>query len=239
MEGWIKLHRQLVHWEWYQDSVVKAVFIHLLLCACHSSKSIRGIELKPGMVLTSLYRLSGDLGLSAMQIRTALKKLEETGEITKQSTHKYSLITVNNFAQYQESSLIHSHFSNKVHSQKQQSDNTQATQYKNDNNVNNEKKEEVDVCYENLGKLRELYPDFDWDAYDEEDFLICKTGLYAGKGVVFLSRVQEDMLLDRLDFFTFEHYVSMLAKFIINNDACVKNHYLTILKWWREDGRLE
>ena len=35
---------------------------------------------------------------------------------------------------------------------------------------------------------------------------------------------------------TFDYYVDKLSAFIIKNDAKVKNHYETILKWWREDG---
>ena len=57
-----------------------------------------------------------------------------------------------------------------------------------------------------------------------------------GKGVVFLSDDQVADLLDKLDIDTFDYYVEKLANFIIKNDAHVKNHYETILKWWREDG---
>lgn len=57
-----------------------------------------------------------------------------------------------------------------------------------------------------------------------------------GKGVVFLSDVQIGDLLDRMDLDAFNHYVDKLSNFIIKNNAHVKNHYETILKWWQEDG---
>lgn len=57
-----------------------------------------------------------------------------------------------------------------------------------------------------------------------------------GKNVVFLSDEQFSDLLDRMDFETFNYYVDKLSTFIIKNDAHVKNHYETILKWWQEDG---
>ena len=57
-----------------------------------------------------------------------------------------------------------------------------------------------------------------------------------GKGVVFLSDAQIGDLLDRMDLDTFNHYVDKLSNFIIKNNAHVKNHYETILKWWQEDG---
>ena len=66
-----------------------------------------------------------------------------------------------------------------------------------------------------------------------------KVGGELGKGVVFLSNDQIGDLLDKLDIDTFDYYVDKLAKFIIKNDATVKNHYETILKWWRQDSGLE
>lgn len=57
-----------------------------------------------------------------------------------------------------------------------------------------------------------------------------------GKGVVFLSDAQISDLLDKMDIETFDHYVDKLSSFIIKNDAKVKNHYETILKWWKQDA---
>ena len=57
-----------------------------------------------------------------------------------------------------------------------------------------------------------------------------------GKNVVFLSDVQISDLLDKMDVETFDYYVDKLSCFIIKNDAKVKNHYETILKWWQEDA---
>ena len=59
-----------------------------------------------------------------------------------------------------------------------------------------------------------------------------------GKGVVFLSDEQFDDLLERMDLETFNYYVDKLSCFIIKNGAKVKNHYETILKWWKEDGAI-
>lgn len=60
-----------------------------------------------------------------------------------------------------------------------------------------------------------------------------------GKGVVFLSDEQFSDLLDKMDLETFNHYVDQLSTFIINNNARVKSHYDTILKWWREDSAVQ
>lgn len=58
-----------------------------------------------------------------------------------------------------------------------------------------------------------------------------------GKGVVHLSIAQVDDLLERIGFDAYNYYVNKLANFIIKNNADVKNHYETILKWWGEDSK--
>ena len=60
-----------------------------------------------------------------------------------------------------------------------------------------------------------------------------------GKGVVFLTSEQMDDLIEKLGLDAFDRYMEKLADFIINKNANVKNHYATILKWWREDAKTE
>lgn len=57
-----------------------------------------------------------------------------------------------------------------------------------------------------------------------------------GKDVIFLSDNQISDLLDKMGIDAFDHYVEKLSHFIIKNNAHVKNHYETILKWWQEDS---
>lgn len=70
-----------------------------------------------------------------------------------------------------------------------------------------------------------------------KDKIVNVLGGKLGKDVVFLSDAQIDDLLDKLGIDVFDHYVDKLSTFIIKNDAKVKNHYETILKWWMEDGQ--
>lgn len=59
-----------------------------------------------------------------------------------------------------------------------------------------------------------------------------------GQNVVFLSDAQISDLLDTMGIATFDYYVGKLSRFIIENNAQVKNHYETILKWWKQDSAL-
>ena len=59
-----------------------------------------------------------------------------------------------------------------------------------------------------------------------------------GKGVVYLTDRQLHDLMDRLGLDAFNRYVDRLATFIIENNARVKSHYDTILKWYEEDSKV-
>ena len=60
-----------------------------------------------------------------------------------------------------------------------------------------------------------------------------------GKGVVLLTEEQDADLLDRLGLDVYDYYMDKLSTYIIENNARIRNHYETILKWWREDGRIQ
>jgi hypothetical protein len=59
-----------------------------------------------------------------------------------------------------------------------------------------------------------------------------------GKGVVYLTPEQDEMLLDKLGFDGYNKYIEKLADFIIKKGANVGNHYQTILKWYEEDTKV-
>ena len=104
LNGFIKLFRKFKVWGWYKDSVVKCVFIHLLLTANFEPMEWNGTVLKEGQLATSIKSLSEDLGFSSRQVRTALSKLSSTNEITTKATNKFTVITIVNWRDFQGSS---------------------------------------------------------------------------------------------------------------------------------------
>ena len=102
MQGYIKLHRQIVEWEWYKSIPVKVLFLHCLLRANHADKKWQGKTITKGSFVTSYENLSVETGLSVQQVRTAITKLKLTSEITHKSTSQYSIITINSWEEYQE-----------------------------------------------------------------------------------------------------------------------------------------
>ena len=99
--GFVKLHRKLLDWRWYDDPVTFKVFVHLLLTVNLEDDHWHDISVPKGSRVTSYPKLSQETKLTIQQIRTALKHLESTGEITKASYSNCSVITVVNWASYQ------------------------------------------------------------------------------------------------------------------------------------------
>lgn len=100
-EGYIKLFRSMTDWEWYKDSNTKAVFLHLLLNANWEDSRYRGYEVPRGSVVTGLHSLSESLGISIKSVRTALKHLKATGEVTIKTTNRFSIVSIANWEKFQ------------------------------------------------------------------------------------------------------------------------------------------
>ena len=100
-QGWIKLHRKMVEWEWYDDHNTCRLFIHILLKCHRKEKRYRGTAIPAGSLITGRKKLSVETGLSERQIRTALEKLKSTNDVTIKTTTEYSIISVVNWNDHQ------------------------------------------------------------------------------------------------------------------------------------------
>ena len=101
MSGWIKLHRKITDWEWFEDKNTFIVFITLLLMANHKEKKYKGIVIKIGTIVTGRDILARQTKLSVQQIRTALNKLKLTNEITIETSPQGTVIEIVNYKKYQ------------------------------------------------------------------------------------------------------------------------------------------
>lgn len=215
LSGFIKLHRKLVAWGWYQDYVVKDVFLHLLLIANFKATPWKGRVLEEGQVVVGAQKLADELGFSRQQVRTALKKLKSTNEITIETTNRFSVITIVNWRDYQSDNKTSTNDSTSRATNKQPTDNQQATNKqpqrkngKNDKNVKN-------------GKKRE--------------------GTLAAHGSflnVFLSDSEYNDLRTRYP----QHYeakIERLSRYLESTGKTYRNHYSTLLDWLEEDTAQE
>lgn len=103
MEGnYIKINRSILDWEWYKDINTYRLFTHMLLKANWKEGRFMGREIPRGSFVSSYPRLSEETGLTVDELRTALKHLKATGEITVTSQSKYSVFTIKNYCIYQD-----------------------------------------------------------------------------------------------------------------------------------------
>lgn len=147
MSGWIKLHRSLKEWEWYDDSACVLLLVHLLVSVNYETKKWKGITIEAGSMVLSWDSVAKGSKLSIQQCRTAMRKLENSGEVTRKATNKYQVITLTKWEKLQ-------HISEESTSKptiKQQSNNKQSTttkEIKNNKEIKEDKnKEIIFICH--------------------------------------------------------------------------------------------
>ena len=216
--GFIKLYRSLLKWEWIDNPNVLSVFIHCLLLANWEDKKWHGKVIERGEFITSIEKLSTYTGLSIQQTRTALNKLNESGElVTKtQRGRKYTIIRVCNYDNYQEQQR-----DNKEITTKQQRDNKEiTTKQQRDNNEITTTKE-----YKNIKKDKK-------DKNNKNDKKSTPTRYRYGEfQKVLLSDDELDKLKQEYGTGTTDACITFLDEYIEMKGYKAKNHYLCIRKW--------
>lgn len=101
MSGWIKLHRSLLDWEWYEDVNAMRLLVHLLLTVNYEDKKWKGTTIKAGSMVLSWSTLSESCGLTIKQCRGAMKKLENSKEVVRIRTNKYQVVTLVKWEKFQ------------------------------------------------------------------------------------------------------------------------------------------
>ncbi|MCD7892499.1 MAG: hypothetical protein LUG60_02235 [Erysipelotrichaceae bacterium] len=126
--GYIKLFRSFKSWEWFKEPLTAHLFIYCLLSANNKDKQYKGTLIKRGSFVTSYELLSTETGLSIQNIRTSLKRLKATNELTIKSSKKGTIISINNYDIYQSPT--------NTLTTNQQNTNKQSTTNKNCKNIN-------------------------------------------------------------------------------------------------------
>ena len=106
-KGFMRVSREKVSdFEWLDNPTICYCFFRLLFKANYKDGRWQGIEVKRGQLLTGRKSLSDELNLTERQIRTCLEKLTATGYIDQQTTNKYTIITICNYDNWQDSVLV-------------------------------------------------------------------------------------------------------------------------------------
>jgi hypothetical protein len=94
MSSWIKLHRSLKDWEWYDDHNATRLLLHLLISVNYKDKEWKGQTIKAGTYVTSWENLAKEIGLSVKQTRVAMDKLERSKEVARYTTNKWQAVSL-------------------------------------------------------------------------------------------------------------------------------------------------
>lgn len=151
--GWVKLHRDLKEKPIWRSSTPeqKTILVTLLMMANHKENEWewmgKPFKAKPGEFVTSIKSITEECGkgISSQNVRTALKRFENYGFLTKESTKVNTLINIVNWGVYQESENKSNTLANKQLTNDSQTANKQLTTNKNvrtkecnkNNNINN------------------------------------------------------------------------------------------------------
>lgn len=143
--GWIKLHRKITEWEWYDDHNTTRLFIHLLATVNHKDGEWRGRVVQCGQRVTTLRKLSDECGLSIKSLRTSINKLKRARAVAHEGHSDFSLLTVLNYTAYQKKGTqVDTRGANEGHIYK--------------NNKNNKEEKKKEPIYIDDGELRPPTP---------------------------------------------------------------------------------
>ncbi len=165
--GWVKIHRSMLDWEWYDSPETVLLWLTILLSVNHEPKKWHGKVIQPGEMVTSLGALAKKTGMSVQTVRTALNRLKSTHEVTSKSTNQFTLIKVEKWADFQlqddDANKQTNKPSNKPVTNEQQTANKRLTTNKKDKNDKN-----VKNIY-NRPVWKEPVPDYIRRQFDNEE----------------------------------------------------------------------
>ena len=107
MIGWIRLDRKIQDSFMWGDPEALKLWLYLLMGAAVEDKTVsfngKPLNLKRGQIVFGLNSVSARLGISVRRLRTTIKRFENCHQIDKQNFSKYSIISITNYCQYQDS----------------------------------------------------------------------------------------------------------------------------------------
>lgn len=207
--GYIKLHRQMLQWEWYTDANTCRVFLHCLFMANWKDSRFMGVDVPRGSFVSSYTQLAAQTKLSVQNVRTAINHLKSTGELTVRTTSKFSVITVINYNLYQDDNRQ----SNSQPTGDQQATNRHLTTIEERKN----KRKKDNTLSEEPGTEKHPY------------------GIYNN---VYLTdgEIEELIRVYPLDY---QDMIENLSAYMRSKGKYYADHFAIMMKWKREDKKAE
>lgn len=94
--GYVTLPRSIAKKDWFMENGTLRLYIVLLMNVAFKDTEVDGIPVKKGQFLTSFRKLALATDTDKQTVSKLLNRLEKAGDITVESTAKYSIITLHN-----------------------------------------------------------------------------------------------------------------------------------------------
>lgn len=101
--GFATIDRGIRGWRYWTNALLRGFWLYLIIEANWKDGWMKGgsVKVPRGSLLTSFDKLAEENNISRNTVRKFLDILQEEGQITVESTHKYTLITVLKYDEYQ------------------------------------------------------------------------------------------------------------------------------------------
>ena len=212
MEGWIKLHRQIIdHWI-YKDPVKFRWWIDILLTVNHERSKVNiGFELfdcNRGQSVMSLLSWANRWNVNKDTARNFLKLLEKDNMIILENLSKTTRLTVCKYEDYQ----VNLHDKQTINKRKTNAEQTQSDPNKNEKNEKNEKKKDIYGSNKNISLSK-----------DEYEKLKIEYGLLSNEAIEYLSNYKiEKSYKTNSDYLTIKRWVIKAIKDKKNNNSLIQ-----------------
>ena len=124
----VKIDRNIIRWGWFSDANTLQVFLYLIVLANIEDNKFRDVIVHRGELFTSVQSISLGTGRTIQEVKTALKHLISTNEITSKAYSFGQLISIVSYDAYQ--SKLTSKLTSKQTASKEQA-NSEQPQLKN------------------------------------------------------------------------------------------------------------
>lgn len=90
------------NWQWYSDTFMVRLFLHLILSSCTDDTRWHDTVLHRGSLVTTIKALRAETGMSRARIRSCLERLQDGGDITFVRKGRHTIINVLTYDAYAE-----------------------------------------------------------------------------------------------------------------------------------------
>jgi hypothetical protein len=222
MSDFIKLHRSITQWEWWNNHNTTRVFLYCLLRANWKDDYFQGTPVPRGSFITSYQRLAQETGLTSKQIRVALNNLKRTNEVAHEGHTNYSVVTIINYNLYQsngtQEGIVRANEGQTKGKQRATSKNIRTKEEK---NIKNSIKESTLDLPNKL--IEEVEP--------------TKQGKVKYGEVVTLTETEYNKIVDRYGKHKADDYIETVDLYCMSHNRTYKSYYATVLNFIKGDEK--